>query len=167
MRLRPCPGHEEPGLGELVEHCRREPTKLRLGRLIDAPPPSADAERFAGHLADEFPAVFLFLYDPSVDAENRRAEQAVRPALVTRKVCGGNRTRRGADTQQVPAGVVRTARQRGPDPGPLITAMLCAPGLVAPEALALPRSGAGTARSAAPASSTGWSRGAVGRSATS
>ena len=35
------------------------------------------------------------------------------PAVVTRKVCGGNRTRHGADTQQVLASVVRTAP---PDP---------------------------------------------------
>ena len=127
--------------GGITEHglaTARGRLVARLGRLIDAPPPSADAERFARHLADEFPAVFLFLYDPSVDAANWRAEQAVRPAVVTRKVCGGNRTRRGADTQQVLASVVRTARQRGLDPGPLITEMLCAPGLVAPEALALP-----------------------------
>ena len=61
-----------------------------------------------------------------------------RPAVVIRKVCGGNRTRRGADTQQVLASVVRTARQRHLDPRPLITTMLCAPEPVVPEALALP-----------------------------
>ena len=72
----------------------------RLGRLIDAAPPLADAERFAKHLANEFPAVFLFLCDPSIDATNWRAEQAIRPAVVTRKVCGGNRTRKGADTRR-------------------------------------------------------------------
>ena len=58
--------------------------------------------------------------------------------MVIRKVCGGNRTRRGADTQQVLASVVRTARQRHLDPRALITAMLCAPEPVVPEALALP-----------------------------
>ena len=77
----------------------------RLGRLVDAPPPLDDAERFAAHLANEFPAVFLFLWDPSLDATNWRAEQAIRPAVVIRKVCGGNRTRHGADTQQILASV--------------------------------------------------------------
>ena len=67
-------------------------------RLVDAPPPLDDAERFAAHLATEFPAVFHFLWDPSLDATNWRAEQAIRPAVVIRKVCGGNRTRHGADT---------------------------------------------------------------------
>ena len=32
--------------------------------------------------------------DPAVDATNWRAEQAIRPAVVIRKVCGGNQTRR-------------------------------------------------------------------------
>ena len=48
----------------------------------------------------------------SVDATNWRAEHAIRPAVVRRKVCGGNRSRHGADTQQVLASVVRTAHQR-------------------------------------------------------
>ena len=90
--------------GDISEHglaSARGRLAARLGRLIDAPPPLADAERFAKHLANEFPAVFLFLCDPSIDATNWRAEQAIRPAVVTRKVCGGNRTRKGADTQQV------------------------------------------------------------------
>ena len=101
--------------------------EARLGRLIDAPPPLEDAKRFARHLANEFPAVFLFLRDPSIDATNWRAEQAIRPAVVIRKVCGGNRTRRGADTQQVLSSVVRTARQRGLDVPGLFAEMLRAP----------------------------------------
>ena len=105
--------------GEISEHglaSARGRLAARLGRLIDTAPPLAAAERFAKHLANEFPAVFLFLCDPSIDATNWRAEQAIRPAVVTRKVCGGNRTRRGADTQQVLASVVRTARQRNLGP---------------------------------------------------
>ncbi len=82
--------------------------------------------------------MFLFLRDPSIDATNWRAEQAIRPAVAIRKVCGGNRTRRGADTQQILASVVRTARQRRLDPRALFTTMLRAPEPVVPEALALP-----------------------------
>ena len=38
-------------------------------------------------------AVFRFLFDPTLDATNWRAEHALRPAVVTRKMCGGgNRT---------------------------------------------------------------------------
>ncbi len=126
--------------GELSEHgmaTARGRLTARLARLVDDPPPLADAERFAAHLATEFPAVFLFLWDPSLDATNWRAEQAIRPAVVIRKVCGGNRTRKGADTQQVLASVVRTARQRHLDLPPLITAMLCGVEPVVPKLLAM------------------------------
>ena len=127
--------------GELSEHglaSVRGRLVARLGRLIDAPPPVDDAERFARHLATEFAAVFLFLWNLSVDATNWRAEQAIRPAVVIRKVCGGNRTRHGADSQQVLASVVRTARQRDLDLPPLIATMLRAAGPVVPDAFGLP-----------------------------
>ena len=110
----------------------------RLSRLIDNPPPLDDAERFAAHLVNEFPAIFTFLWDPSVEATNWRAEQAIRPAVVIRKVCGGNRTRKGADTQQVLASVVRTARQRNLDLPGLLTTMLRAPEPIAPDVFGLP-----------------------------
>ena len=86
----------------------------RLGRLVDAPPPLDDAERFAGHLATEFSAVFLFLCDPSLDATNWRAEQAIRPAVVIRKVCGGNTAPGGMR----PSGTA-VALGAGPDAGDL------------------------------------------------
>ncbi len=126
--------------GELSEHglaSVRGRLVAQLGRLIDAPPPLDDTERFARHLATEFAAVFLFLWDLSVDATNWRAEQAIRPAVVIRKVCGGNRTRHGADSQQVLASVVRTARQRDLDLPPLIATMLRATGPVVPDAFGL------------------------------
>jgi hypothetical protein len=43
-------------------------------------------------------------------------DQAVRPAVVNRKVWGGNRTWRGAATQSRIMSVLRTATQRGIDP---------------------------------------------------
>ena len=67
-----------------------------------------------------------------------RAEQAIRPAVVTRKVCGGNRTRHGADTQQVLASVVRTAHQRDLNLAPLIATMLRATNAIVPDGLQRP-----------------------------
>ena len=115
----------------------------RLGRLVDAPPPLKDAVCFANHLLTEFSAVFLFLWDPSLDATNWRAEQAIRPAVVIRKVCGGNRTRKGADTQQVLSSVVRTARQRALDLASLVATILRAPEPAVPAALVAGRTPAG------------------------
>lgn len=96
----------------------------RLNALIEDPGAHRGAQRLAGHLAVEFPAVFTFLLAPTVDATNWRAEQALRPAVVTRKVWGGNRTERGALTQHVLASVLRTIHQRDLDAPALITELL-------------------------------------------
>ena len=85
----------------------------RLDRRLAIPGPLADVRRFAAHLTRERSALFTFLdLSRSIDATNWRAEQAVRPAVVTRKVCGGNRSPRGAAAQQILASVIRTAQQR-------------------------------------------------------
>jgi transposase len=101
----------------------------RLDRLLPTRPSRlADARRFATHLRTEFEAVFSFLFDPTLDATNWRAEHALRPAVVTRKMCGGgNRTVRGAQTQQVLASILRTAQQRGLDTTAVIVTALQAP----------------------------------------
>jgi len=106
----------------------------RLGRLIDTAPALPAATRFAAHLAIEFPAVLGFLWDARVDATNWRAEHAIRPAVVNRKICGGNRTPRGAHTQEVLASVVRTARQRHVDLTSFFTTVLQAPRPMVPAA---------------------------------
>lgn len=98
----------------------------RLGRLLARTPSRRlPVQRFQAHLIVEFDAVFSFLFDPTLDATNWRAEQALRPAVVTRKMGGGgNRTARGAQTQQVLASVLRTAHQRGLDRTRLLVGLL-------------------------------------------
>jgi transposase len=54
----------------------------------------------------------------------RRAEHALRPAVVTRKVCGGNRSARGAETHAVLASVLRTIQQRQLDAGDVFSELL-------------------------------------------
>jgi transposase len=84
-----------------------------------------DVQRFARHLTTELPALFSFLVDPALDATNWRAEQAIRPAVVTRKMCGGgNRSPQGAATQQVLTSMLRTAQQRDLDVDAVITTLL-------------------------------------------
>ena len=46
---------------------------------------------------------------------------------MTLKVCGGNRSPRGAATQQVVASVLRTAWQQQGDPLALLVALQCGP----------------------------------------
>ena len=102
--------------------------ETRLNALIDHPGPQRIAQKFAAHLALEFPAVFTFLLEPTaIDATNWRAEHALRPAVVTRKVCGGNRSARGAHTQAVLASVLRTIQQRHLDAAPIFSELLRSP----------------------------------------
>jgi transposase len=100
----------------------------RLGRLLArAPSRRLQVRRFHQHPIVEYDAIFSFLFDPALDATNWRAEQALRPAVVTRKMCGGgNRTARGAQSQQVLASVLRTADQRGLDATDLLVTLLTA-----------------------------------------
>jgi transposase len=109
----------------------------RLGRLLARTPSRRLAvRRLQGHLGREYDAVFRFLFDPTLDATNWRAEQALRPAVVTRKMCGGgNRTAHGAQSQQILTTVLRTADQRGLDATALLSALLSAPTPTVPLAL--------------------------------
>ena len=109
----------------------------RLGqRLQRTPSRRLAVRRFQQHLIVEFDALFSFLFDPTLDATNWRAEHALRPAVVTRKMCGGgNRTRRGADSQQVLASVLRTADQRALDATAVLVALLTASTPVVPPSL--------------------------------
>jgi transposase len=69
--------------------------------------------RLAKHLKRYQKALFVFMDREDVEATNWPAEHAIRPAVVNRKSCGGNRTRRGADAQAVLMSLLRTFQQRG------------------------------------------------------
>ena len=102
-----------------------EALAARLAWRVTHPGPLADVQRFAAHLTTEWPALFTFLRHPqAVHATNWRAEQAIRPAVVTRKVCGGNRSCRGARAQQTLASVIRTACQRNLNPHAVLVSLL-------------------------------------------
>jgi transposase len=101
----------------------------QLNALIDRPGAAHVARRFAAHLAVDFPAVSTFLLEPNaIDATNWRAEQAaLRPAVVTRKVCGGNRSESGAHAHPVLASVLRTIQQRQLDATEVFSKLLRSP----------------------------------------
>jgi transposase len=98
-----------------------------MARLLDANYRSEQNRRLAKHLNHEFEYLFTYLKCPGLDATNYRGEQAIRPAVVTRKVWGGNRTTNGAHTQEVLTSVFRTSHQRGVDPMPNLAALLRSP----------------------------------------
>src|SRR5271166_5679639 len=86
--------------------------EARLDRTLDRSYRSPTNRRFANHLRREREAMFTFLYCPGLEATNYRAEQAIRPMVVTRKVWGGNRTENGAHTQSVLVSILQTCRQQ-------------------------------------------------------
>jgi transposase len=109
----------------------------RLVDLLAAPSGLAECTRLAGHLTTELPALFGFLFDFTLEATNWRAEQALRPAVVNRKVSGGNRSPRGAETQQILSSVIQTARLRDLDPRDVLVDLLRAPQPTVSPALSL------------------------------
>jgi transposase len=116
--------------GEVSDHGLASATgriEAHMARLLDTSYRSDQNRRFAKHLNHEFEHLFTYLKCPGLDATNYRGEQAIRPAVVTRKVWGGNRTPRGARTQEVLTSVFRTSHQRGIDPLPNLTALLRSP----------------------------------------
>ncbi len=83
--------------------------------------------RLAGHLLNHAMDWFWFLIDPTIDATNYRGEQAIRPAVVNRKVWGGNRTWLGARAQSILTSVIRTCEQRALQSFDFLTHALCNP----------------------------------------
>jgi transposase len=109
----------------------------RLGRLLERPVRGdRPIQLLQQHLSTEFAGLFSFLWDLTLDATTWRAEQALRPAVITRKMCGGgNRTPRGALSQQILASVLRTSQQRGLDATDVLVTLLTAPTPLVPASL--------------------------------
>jgi transposase len=80
----------------------------RLLDLVARPRAVPAYRRLARHLWRHAESWFSFLTEPSIPATNWPAEQAIRPAVVNRKVWGGNRTTLGAWAQGVLMSVIAT-----------------------------------------------------------
>jgi transposase len=81
----------------------------RMTKLVMPVKTHAANERLAAHLQRHTSQLFTFLRHKGIDATNFRAEQAIRPAVVNRKVWGGNRTEAGATAQSILMTVLFTA----------------------------------------------------------
>jgi transposase len=101
--------------------------EARLDRSLQRRYRSPRNRRLANHLLRELEALFTFLSCPGLEATNWRAEQAIRPMVVTRKVWGGNRTTQGAHTQSVLVSILRTCRQQFRSVSPLLQKLICSP----------------------------------------
>ena len=101
--------------------------KTQMRVLVEPVKTHAANERLAGHLHYYLGDLFNFLKYPDIDATNYRAEQALRPAVVNRKVWGGNRTEAGAIAQATLMSVLFTAAKQGCEALEFISQVLRAP----------------------------------------
>jgi len=88
--------------------------EARLDGLIDAKRQLTDPDnaRFAKRLRKQRQHVLRFLYVAELDATNNLAERQLRPAVITRKTNGCNRTQGGAETHAVLSSILATCRQQ-------------------------------------------------------
>jgi len=88
---------------------------------------SLENQRLANHLRREREWLFPFLHCEGLEATNWRAEQAIRPLVVTRKVWGGNRTHNGARTQGILSSILQTCRQQMRSFAGFVHDLVCSP----------------------------------------
>lgn len=99
----------------------------QMERLLASRITHAGNLRLAKHLRRHQNDLFVFLDREDIEATNWPAEHAIRPAVVNRKSCGGNRTAEGANAQSILMSLLRTSRQRGLNSIALLNAILRSP----------------------------------------
>jgi transposase len=73
---------------------------------------SPELDRLASHIANHFEEWLVFLRKPEVPPTNNHAERMLRPAVITRKVGGCNKTLLGALVHSILASLMVTCRQQ-------------------------------------------------------
>ncbi len=86
-----------------------------MARLLSGRRTHTANARLAKHMRKHSHELFTFLKHPGIEATNWPSEQAIRPAVVNRKVWGGSRTEKGAHVQEVLASVLGTCALRKQD----------------------------------------------------
>lgn len=103
--------------------------ETRLDRLLATRLRSKACRRFRKHLRKHRDQLLTFLYEENLEATNWPAEQAIRPAVVNRKVFGGSRAWTGAHALEVLASLFATCRQNAIDALTLLSTILRTPAL--------------------------------------
>jgi transposase len=74
---------------------------------------SDEVRRLHSHLCNHATEWLVFLHEPEVPPTNNQAERMLRPAVITRKVGGCNKTLMGALVHSVLASIMVTCKQQG------------------------------------------------------
>ena len=102
--------------GEVTAEQLAQARKAFDGRLRRLAWPAREVpayETLSEHLWRHLDEWFTFLSHPEIEPTNWEGEQAIRPAVVNRKVWGGNRTWTGARAQETLMSVLETCRRAG------------------------------------------------------
>ena len=118
---------DRDGIGARGLAVARGKLEARMDRVLERNGLSPEEQRLANHLLRERDALFPFLDCPGLEATNFRAEQAIRPMVVARKVWGGNRTEKGARTHSVLGSLLRTCNQQLRPAAELLQQIMCLP----------------------------------------
>ena len=105
---------EKPSLSSRIFSQRTQHLEERLDTLIAASRRFSDADnaRFAKRLRKHRPHLLRFLYVDDLEPTNNLAERMLRPAVITRKTNGCNRTQDGAVAHSILSSVLVTCHQQ-------------------------------------------------------
>lgn len=93
----------------------REHLEQSADALLGPPRGDPEEERVAQRLRKRRHWLFTFLDHPGVEATNNRAERALRPAVIARKLSCGNKTPRGKRTWEILTSLAVTCQQQARD----------------------------------------------------
>ena len=82
----------------------------RLAELAQEKYKTHDCQRLAKRLSKHAHQLFTFLEHMDVESDNNRAERAIRPAVVTRKISGGNRSPKGTEALGIITSLIQTCK---------------------------------------------------------
>ncbi len=80
-----------------------------LDQMVELPIENHDAEKLRKRLVTHRDANFTFLQYNEVEPDNNRAERALRPSVVMRKITCGNNSETGARNHEILMSLVETA----------------------------------------------------------
>lgn len=99
----------------------------RLDALLQKQPRRKLARALFRRFVTHRDKLLYFLHDPRVPFHNNACERALRPAVIHRKVIGGFRSERGAQTYAALASVIDTAKLKGQSIFPTLVALMGSP----------------------------------------
>jgi hypothetical protein len=111
---------------------RRTHLERWIDRLLNESVERAGETRIRNRLQKQRPHLIGCLYELAAEPTNNRAERALRPAVIARKISCGNKTDRGRQTWQTLASLAATCVQRGEDLIDYLTTQMLFPAECAP-----------------------------------